>query len=32
VFVNAGFGNDKLVVEAEEGNSYSWVYKNKEHG
>ncbi|KAF8215753.1 hypothetical protein K438DRAFT_1799358 [Mycena galopus ATCC 62051] len=30
VFVNAGFGNDKLMVEAEEGNS--WVYRNKEHG
>ncbi|KAJ7327591.1 hypothetical protein DFH08DRAFT_1026700 [Mycena albidolilacea] len=30
VFINAGFGNDKLLVEAEEGNS--WVYKNKEHG
>ncbi|KAF8215042.1 hypothetical protein K438DRAFT_1901960 [Mycena galopus ATCC 62051] len=29
-FVNAGFSNDKLMVEAEEGNS--WVYKNKEHG
>ena len=29
-FVNAGFGNDKLMVEAEEGNS--WIYKNKEHG
>ncbi|KAF7290615.1 26S proteasome regulatory subunit RPN1 [Mycena indigotica] len=29
-FVNAGYGNDKLMVEAEEGNS--WVYKNKEHG
>jgi 26S proteasome regulatory subunit N1 len=29
-FVNAGFGNNKLMVEAEEGNS--WVYKNKEHG
>ena len=29
-FVNAGFGNDKLMVEAEEGNG--WVYKNKEHG
>ncbi|KAG6379757.1 26S proteasome regulatory complex non-ATPase subcomplex Rpn1 subunit [Boletus reticuloceps] len=29
-FVNAGFGNDKLMVEAEEGNS--WVYKNKDHG
>ncbi|KAJ7734781.1 hypothetical protein DFH07DRAFT_988045 [Mycena maculata] len=30
VFVNAGVGNDKLMVEAEEGNS--WVYKNKYHG
>jgi len=29
-FVNAGFGNEKLMVEAEEGNS--WVYKNKDHG
>jgi 26S proteasome regulatory subunit N1 len=29
-FVNAGFGNDKLMVEAEDGNS--WVYKNKDHG
>ncbi|KAJ6536125.1 hypothetical protein B0H19DRAFT_1317704, partial [Mycena capillaripes] len=29
-FVNAGFGNDKLVVEAEVGNS--WVYENKWHG
>jgi 26S proteasome regulatory subunit N1 len=29
-FVNAGFGNDKLIVEAEEGNS--WIYKNKDHG
>ncbi|KAF7299885.1 26S proteasome regulatory subunit RPN1 [Mycena chlorophos] len=29
-FVNAGYGNDKLMVEAEEGNS--WVYKNKDHG
>jgi 26S proteasome regulatory subunit N1 len=29
-FVNAGFGNDKLMVDAEEGNS--WVYKNKDHG
>ena len=28
-FVNAGFGNDKLMVEAEEGNS--WIYKNKDH-
>lgn len=29
-FVNAGFGNDKLLVEADEGNS--WIYKNKDHG
>jgi len=29
-FVNAGFGNDKLMVEAPEG--ASWVYKNKDHG
>ncbi|KAG8746262.1 proteasome regulatory particle base subunit [Ceratobasidium sp. 414] len=29
-FVNAGFGNDKLMVTAEEGSS--WIYKNKEHG
>lgn len=29
-FVNAGFGNDKLMVTAEEGNS--WIYKNKDHG
>jgi len=29
-FVNAGFGNDKLMVEAEEGNS--WIYKNKDRG
>jgi 26S proteasome regulatory subunit N1 len=29
-FVNAGFGNDKLMVGAEEGNS--WIYKNKDHG
>ncbi|KAG6909917.1 hypothetical protein DXG01_014437 [Tephrocybe rancida] len=29
-FVNAGFGNDKLMVEADEGNS--WIYKNKDHG
>jgi hypothetical protein len=28
--VNAGFGNDKLMVEAEEGSS--WIYKNKDHG
>ncbi|KAK8847370.1 hypothetical protein IAR55_005228 [Kwoniella newhampshirensis] len=29
-FVNAGFGNDKLMVNAAEGQS--WIYKNKEHG
>ncbi|CEH14946.1 26s proteasome regulatory complex non-atpase subcomplex rpn1 subunit [Ceraceosorus bombacis] len=29
-FVNAGFGNDRLMVGAEEGNS--WIYKNKDHG
>ncbi|KAH9916726.1 armadillo-type protein [Epithele typhae] len=29
-FVNAGFGNDKLMAKAEEG--ASWVYKNKDHG
>lgn len=29
-FVNAGYGNDKLMVEAEEGQS--WIYKNKDHG
>jgi 26S proteasome regulatory subunit N1 len=29
-FVNAGFGNDKLMVGAEAGSS--WVYKNKDHG
>lgn len=29
-FVNAGFGNEKLMVEAEEGRS--WIYKNKDHG
>ena len=29
-FTNAGFGNDKLMVQAEEGNS--WIYKNKDHG
>lgn len=29
-FVNAGFGNDKLMVEADEGSS--WIYKNKDHG
>ncbi|GHJ86083.1 hypothetical protein NliqN6_2485 [Naganishia liquefaciens] len=29
-FVNAGFGNDKLMVDVEEGQSY--IYKNKDHG
>jgi len=29
-FVNAGFGNDKLMANAEPGNS--WIYKNKDHG
>ena len=29
-FVNAGFGQDKLMTAAEEGNS--WIYKNKDHG
>ncbi|ORY31001.1 putative 26S proteasome regulatory subunit (proteasome non-ATPase subunit mts4) [Naematelia encephala] len=29
-FVNAGFGNDKLMVDAPEGQS--WIYKNKDHG
>jgi 26S proteasome regulatory subunit N1 len=29
-FVNAGFGNDKLLVGAEEGSS--WIYKNKDTG
>lgn len=29
-FVNAGFGNDKLMVDAAEGESF--VYKNKDHG
>ena len=29
-FVNAGFGNDKLMVEGAEGDS--WIYKNKDHG
>jgi 26S proteasome regulatory subunit N1 len=29
-FVNAGFGNDKLMAKAEAGDS--WVYKNKDHG
>ncbi|KIM33866.1 hypothetical protein M408DRAFT_86555 [Serendipita vermifera MAFF 305830] len=29
-FVNAGFGNDKLMAKADAGDS--WVYKNKDHG
>jgi 26S proteasome regulatory subunit N1 len=29
-FVNAGFGNDKLVADVEGGQS--WIYKNKDHG
>lgn len=29
-FVNVGFGNDKLMAKAEEGQS--WIYKNKDHG
>ncbi len=29
-FVNAGFGNDPLMVKAEEGSG--WIYKNKDHG
>ncbi|KAL8283569.1 hypothetical protein RQP46_005672 [Phenoliferia psychrophenolica] len=29
-FVNAGFGNDKLMAGAEEGSS--WIYKNKDSG
>ncbi len=29
-FVNAGFGNDKLMVDVEDGQSY--IYKNKDHG
>ena len=29
-FVNAGIGNDKLVIDAPEGDS--WIYKNKDHG
>jgi 26S proteasome regulatory subunit N1 len=29
-FVNAGFGNDKLMVGVAEGDS--WIYKNKEQG
>ena len=28
--MNAGFGNEKLLAQAEEGQS--WIYKNKEHG
>ncbi|KAI9137134.1 armadillo-type protein [Paraphysoderma sedebokerense] len=30
-FVNAGFGNDKLMLSTE-GEGNSWIYKNKEHG
>jgi 26S proteasome regulatory subunit N1 len=29
-FVNAGFGNDKLMVDVEDGQSY--IYKNKDEG
>lgn len=29
-FVNAGFGNDKLLVDAPEGSS--WIYKNRDAG
>ncbi|CAJ0574536.1 unnamed protein product, partial [Mesorhabditis spiculigera] len=29
-FVNCGFGQDKMMAEAEEGNK--WFFKNKEHG
>lgn len=29
-FVNAGFGNDKLMLTSED--SESWIYKNKSHG
>lgn len=29
-FVNAGFCNEKLLAEAEDGQS--WIYKNKDHG
>lgn len=29
-FVNAGYGNDKLVTLAEQGSS--WIYKNKDYG
>lgn len=29
-FVNAGFGNDKLIVDVEDGQSF--IYKNKDHG
>lgn len=29
-FVNAGFGQDKLMTE--EGSGNKWIYKNKEHG
>jgi 26S proteasome regulatory subunit N1 len=29
-YVNVGFGNDKLMAKAEEGQS--WIYKNKDSG
>ncbi|WRT64812.1 uncharacterized protein IL334_001748 [Kwoniella shivajii] len=29
-FVNAGFGNETLIANAQEGQS--WIYKNKDHG
>lgn len=29
-FVNAGFGNDKLMIDVEDGTS--WIYKNKDYG
>ena len=29
-FVNAGYGNDKLIVDVEEGQSF--IYKNKDYG
>ncbi|KZT61679.1 26S proteasome regulatory complex, non-ATPase subcomplex, Rpn1 subunit [Calocera cornea HHB12733] len=29
-FVNVGFGNDKMMSDVEDGQS--WIYKNKEHG
>lgn len=30
-FLNAGFGNDKLMMGGDEGNS-NWIFKNKDHG